>query len=167
MMGWGGGGGCRRHAGFKHHNSSTLVHAHTRLRELAGSTRLPTRTFQPGEFLIRQGERAARCNSVRVRVRKHGTRKLTITLTLTLALTLILTLTPTLTLTQTQTLTLTLTLTPSQGRGGVGGVSSVVGCVREHAKERRRTEHSCGLPEARASSCSPPHMHVFGEDRQR
>jgi hypothetical protein len=55
----------RRWPGFKHHNSSTLVHAHTRLRELAGSTRLPTRTFMPGEFLIRQGERTARCNSVR------------------------------------------------------------------------------------------------------
>eukprot|EP00241_Pyramimonas_parkeae_P004398 CAMPEP_0114265770 /NCGR_PEP_ID=MMETSP0058-20121206/24152_1 /TAXON_ID=36894 /ORGANISM="Pyramimonas parkeae, CCMP726" /LENGTH=955 /DNA_ID=CAMNT_0001383003 /DNA_START=387 /DNA_END=3254 /DNA_ORIENTATION=- len=43
--------------GLKQHSSSTLVHAHTRLRELAACTRLPTKTFQPGQFLIRQGER--------------------------------------------------------------------------------------------------------------
>ena len=50
--------------GGSQHNSSTLVHAHTRLRELASSTRLPTKTFAPGEFLVRQGERAARSTSV-------------------------------------------------------------------------------------------------------
>jgi len=43
--------------GLAGNSSASLHHAHTRLRELAGATRLPTRTFAPGEYLVHQGQR--------------------------------------------------------------------------------------------------------------
>jgi serine/threonine protein kinase len=47
--------------GFNQNSSASLHHAHTRLRELAASTRLPTRRFAPGAFKERSGNIQGTC----------------------------------------------------------------------------------------------------------
>ena len=43
--------------GLKSHTASVLHHVHTRLEKLVESTKMPTRTFNKGDWLVLQGER--------------------------------------------------------------------------------------------------------------